>query len=204
MNNNQTAFDIDELYFKANNDMAVILNMVRIASLSKKKKGKLLAAIEQKILDTMGGYIDSVDDEDLQLDMCEATLPINYEGSDYADDEDGFIEASVDGILAEYERKKSEKEVSDNTVDRYFVNEDEEAFCAGGLKITAKLLAEALHSLPDEKRQAVLLYYFFDMTDVEIAELMKVPRSTVQYRRTSSFELLKRYLEERADEWDEL
>lgn len=26
------------------------------------------------------------------------------------------------------------------TVDRYFVNEDEEAFCAGGLKITAKLL----------------------------------------------------------------
>lgn len=114
MNNNQTAFDIDELYFKANNDMAVILNMVRIASLSKKKKGKLLAAIEQKILDTMYGYIDSVDDEDLQLNMCEATLPINYEGSDYADDEDGFIEASVDGILAEYERKKSEKEVSNN------------------------------------------------------------------------------------------
>lgn len=108
MNNNQTAFDIDELYFKANNDMAVILNMVRIASLSK-KKGKLLAAIEQKILDTMGGYIDSVDDEDLQLDMCEATLPINYEGSDYADDEDGFIEASVDGILAEYERKEERK-----------------------------------------------------------------------------------------------
>ena len=33
----------------------------------------------------------------------------------------------------------------------------EEAFCAGGLKITAKLLAEALHTLPDEKRQAVLL-----------------------------------------------
>ena len=66
------------------------------------------------------------------------------------------------------------------------------------------LLAAALHSLPDEKRQAVLLYYFFDMTDVEIAELMKVLRSTVQYRRTSSFELLKRYLEERADEWDEL
>ncbi len=89
-------------------------------------------------------------------------------------------------------------------VDRYFVNEDEDAFCAGGLKITAKLLAEAMHSLPEEKRQAVLLYYFFSMTDAEIAELMKVPRSTVQYRRTSSFELLKRYLEERADEWNEL
>lgn len=89
------------------------------------------------------------------------------------------------------------------TLDRYFVKEDEAAFRAGGLKITAKLLADTLYSLPDEKRQAVLLYYFFHMTDVEIAKLMNIPRSTVQYRRTSSFEQLKRYLEERADEWDE-
>ena len=70
------------------------------------------------------------------------------------------------------------------TVDKYFANEDEETFCAGGLKITAKLLADAMHSLPDEKRRTVLLYYFFEMTDAEIAELMKIPRSTVQYRRT--------------------
>ena len=84
------------------------------------------------------------------------------------------------------------------TVDKYFQDGNEEAFCAGGLKITAKLLAEALHTLPDEKRQAVLLYYFFEMNDAEIAKLRDVPRSTIQYRRTSSFELLKRYLEERA------
>ena len=43
-----------------------------------------------------------------------------------------------------------------------------------------------------------LLYYFFEMNDAEIAKLRDVPRSTIQYRRTSSFELLKRYLEERA------
>ena len=42
------------------------------------------------------------------------------------------------------------------TVDKYFANEDEETFCAGGLKITAKLLADAMHSLPDEKRRTVL------------------------------------------------
>lgn len=83
------------------------------------------------------------------------------------------------------------------THDRYFAeSEDEQSFCVGGKEITAKLLAEALHSLPDEKRNAVLLYYFFDMSDAEIAELQAIPRSTVQYRRTSSFELLKRYLEE--------
>ena len=50
----------------------------------------------------------------------------------------------------------------------------------------------------EEKRRAVLLYYFFDMSDAEIAALYQIPRSTVQYRRTSSFELLKRYLEEHA------
>ena len=89
------------------------------------------------------------------------------------------------------------------TCDQYFVNDEaEKSFFVAGREITAKQLADALHSLPEEKRQAVLLYYFFDMTDVEIAELMKIPRSTVQFRRTSSFELLKRFLEEKADEWN--
>lgn len=89
------------------------------------------------------------------------------------------------------------------TVDSYFAGEATPEYCVGKLKISAKLIADALHTLPDEKRKAVLLYYFFDMTDVEIAELMNIPRSTVQYRRTSSFELLKNFLEEHAHEYDE-
>ena len=72
-----------------------------------------------------------------------------------------------------------------------------------GRKITPKLLAKAMHTLPDEKRTVVLLYYFFEMSDVEISLLFDIPRSTVQYRRTSSFALLNRYLEEHADEWDD-
>ena len=88
------------------------------------------------------------------------------------------------------------------TYETYFEDEEaEKSFCVAGKEITAKLLAEALHSLPEEKREAVLLYYFFDMNDTEIAMLRNVPRSTVQYRRTSSFELLKRYLEGKAHDW---
>lgn len=88
------------------------------------------------------------------------------------------------------------------TYDTYFEDEEaEKSFCVAGKEITPKLLAEALHSLPEEKREAVLLYYFFDMNDAEIAMLRNVPRSTVQYRRTSSFELLKRYLEGKAHDW---
>lgn len=71
-------------------------------------------------------------------------------------------------------------------------------FYVAGMEITPKLLADAIHALPEEKRDTVLLYYFFEMSDPEIAKLLNISRSTVQYRRTSSFELLKRYLEERA------
>jgi len=89
------------------------------------------------------------------------------------------------------------------TLDKYFQDETAGAFQAGGKKITPKLLADALHTLPDDKRTAVLLYYFFEMSDVEIGQLLNIPRSTVQYRRTSSFELLKKFLEEHADDWND-
>ena len=56
---------------------------------------------------------------------------------------------------------------------RTLKNEAEKSFCVAGKEITAKLLAEALHSLPDDKREAVLLYYFFEMNDAEIAKLMR-------------------------------
>ena len=91
------------------------------------------------------------------------------------------------------------------TVDRYFVKEyADNSICVAGKRITPKLLAEALRTLPEEKRNAVLLYYFEGMTDNDIAKLLNISRSTVQYRRTSSFELLKRYLEERAYDDEEI
>ena len=70
----------------------------------------------------------------------------------------------------------------------------------GGKRITPELLAEALRTLPEEKRNAVMLYYFHDMSDADIAKLYSIPRSTVQYRRTSSLETMKQFLEERADD----
>ena len=82
--------------------------------------------------------------------------------------------------------------------DFFAEDKEEQTFFAGGKELSAKLIADAIHNLSEEKRRAVLLYYFFDMSDAEIAALYQIPRSTVQYRRTSSFELLKRYLEEHA------
>ena len=90
------------------------------------------------------------------------------------------------------------------TTDKYFQAETAEpTYQMAGKKITPKLLLEAIRTLPEEKRTAILLYYFEGMTDVEIGKMFNTSRSTIQYRRTSSFELLKKYLEEHADEWNE-
>ena len=90
------------------------------------------------------------------------------------------------------------------TVDKYFQDEEAEPrYQMAGKEITPKLLLEAIRTLPEEKRTAILLYYFEGMTDVEIGKMINTSRSTIQYRRTSSFELLKKYLEGHADEWEE-
>ena len=56
-------------------------------------------------------------------------------------------------------------------------------------------LAEVLASLSDDKRDVVLLAYFLDMTDHEIANKLNVVRRTVQYRRASSLKEMKKRLE---------
>lgn len=89
-------------------------------------------------------------------------------------------------------------------VDKYFQDEEAEpSYQMAGKEITPKLLLEAIRALPEERRKIVLLYYFEGLTDIEIAKQLNISRSTVQYRRTSSFEQLKKYLEENADEWIE-
>ena len=56
-------------------------------------------------------------------------------------------------------------------------------------------LAEALTAIPADKREIVLMRYFFDMTDKEIAEKLNMARSTVAYKRTSSINELKKIME---------
>ena len=61
--------------------------------------------------------------------------------------------------------------------------------------INNEKLADALTALPDDKRDIVLLAYFLDMNDQEIADKLNMVRRTVQYRRTSSLKEMKQRLE---------
>lgn len=61
--------------------------------------------------------------------------------------------------------------------------------------INNEQLADALAALPDDKRDIVLLAYFLDMSDQEIADKLNLVRSTAQYRRASSIKEMKQRLE---------
>lgn len=68
-----------------------------------------------------------------------------------------------------------------------------------GVAVKDEKLAAALNALPDEKRDIVLLAYFLDMTDQEIADRLNIVRRTVQYKRTSSLKEMKERMEVQDD-----
>ena len=61
-------------------------------------------------------------------------------------------------------------------------------------------LAAAIADLPGEKRDIILLAFFLDMNDREIAEKLDMVKRTVQRRRASTLEELKLRLEVLDDE----
>lgn len=71
--------------------------------------------------------------------------------------------------------------------------------CAPGanndVAIENEVLANALTVLPDDKRDIVLLAFFLDMTDQEIADKLDMVRRTVQYKRAQSLKELKKEME---------
>lgn len=67
------------------------------------------------------------------------------------------------------------------------------------IAISDEKLADHLFALPDDRRDIVLLSYFLNMTDQEVANELHIARSTVQYRRTSSLRRMKQGMEVRED-----
>lgn len=68
------------------------------------------------------------------------------------------------------------------------------------IEVKDVLLAEALKLLSDKKREVVLMAYFLEMSDTDIAKLMDLRQSTIHYHRTSSLKTLKEYLEAKGNE----
>lgn len=69
------------------------------------------------------------------------------------------------------------------------------------MEISDGNLGRALDAVSKERRDIVLLAYLLGMTDVEIAKRLGLNRSTVQYRRTSTLEQLRKIMEENGYEY---
>ena len=70
------------------------------------------------------------------------------------------------------------------------------------IEVKDALLAEALKILSEKKREVVLMAYYLDMSDTDIARLLDLRQSTIHYHRMSSLKALKEYLEANTDETD--
>jgi len=62
------------------------------------------------------------------------------------------------------------------------------------------LIAEALRSLPDSKRDIILLYYFLGISDRGIGRMLNLKRSTIQYQRTYALRELRKSIWGQSDE----
>ena len=106
----------------------------------------------------------------------------------------------------EYRRRHEAmfSELSEKELNRLFVMDqygvENSHFTVHGYDIEVKdaLIAEALQALSE--RNVILLSYFLEMSDADIAREMNLVRSTVHEHRTRSLEILRKIMEGKADE----
>ena len=106
-------------------------------------------------------------------------------------------------VLNEWDRHIEHFEQTEQSLNRRAFSKEESVEETVLRSIEYERLHRAITQLPETQRRRLILYYFEGLTDIEIGKQLNISRSTVQYRRTSSFEQLKKYLEENADEWIE-
>lgn len=88
-------------------------------------------------------------------------------------------------------------------IDEYFIGSTHFSVLGFDIAIKDDLISAALSSLPEQKRDIILLAYFLDMTDLEISETLNMVRRTVQYQRATTLKQLKLLLEGKADDKDQ-
>ena len=84
--------------------------------------------------------------------------------------------------------------------DDYFADDRTFDVLGNTVQIASDELAEAIAALPKQKRDIILLSYFLDMPDGEIAKALNMVRSSVAYRRSATLKLMRELMGGKADE----
>lgn len=113
---------------------------------------------------------------------------------------DSFCKTLLKNEMIDYERERNyrlkyeisfseltQKELRQlEIMDDYIVESEMFHVFDYDIEVKDELIGEALKSLPEKKRNVILLSFFLDMTDTEIAKYMNLVRSTIHHHRTSS------------------
>ena len=89
------------------------------------------------------------------------------------------------------------KNLECGTTDKYFCDYISFEVLNFTMQISNEELAVALYKLSSKERDVILLHYFQNMSDQEIAELYHVSRSAVYRRRSNGLKKLKVLLKKR-------
>ncbi len=122
---------------------------------------------------------------------------------------DSFCKTLLKNEMIDYERERSyrlkheisfselsQEELSRMTnMDEYIVESEVFRVLDYDVEVKDELIGEALKYLPEKKRNVILLSFFLDMTDTEIAKHMNLVRSTIHHHRVSSLQTLKKIME---------
>ena len=122
---------------------------------------------------------------------------------------DSFCKTLLKNEMIDYEREGSyrlkhevsfseltQEELSRMTnTDEYIVESEVFRVLDYDVEVKDELIGEALKYLPEKKRNVILLSFFMDMTDTDIARNMNLVRSTIHHHRVSSLQALKKIME---------
>ncbi|MGI6095652.1 MAG: RNA polymerase sigma factor [Lachnospiraceae bacterium] len=64
------------------------------------------------------------------------------------------------------------------------------------VRVADEELGEALMKLPERKRNIILMFYFLEMSDIEIGGILHISRRSSHRNRMNSLEELRNYLQE--------
>ncbi len=102
-----------------------------------------------------------------------------------------------------YEYLQENTSFAPHSTDEYFVLQDKPtAFAVNGqtVIVDSEKLAKALLCLSEQQREIVLMRYYLQLRDKQIAALLGKPRTTVNYQKNAALKQLRTEMEKMKDE----
>lgn len=87
--------------------------------------------------------------------------------------------------------------------DEYFISQDKPtafAFNSQTIIVDSEKLAKALMYLSERRREIILMRYYLQLRDKQIAALLGKPRTTVNYQKNAALKQLRTEIEKMNDE----